>query len=268
MAMRFERRQDEDGVTLIYRPWAGGEPVELRCERELPERMLAERARERARTSEKQRRRRRRRVVVGTCLLGVLICLGLGIWYMVWSHQSSDYGYWDGDYPPYGEDYYWDTGEFSQLETTIERYPNGDDVRLTLVADHAAEPLTAGEVYEKVNPAVVTVLGEQGPTYSVGTGVIFSEDGYIITNYHVISGCSACVVWATDSYGVDTEYEARLVGYDRDNDLAVLKIDAIELPVAGVRRVRRSPGRGPGVCHRQSPGPELRNTLTDGGVRH
>lgn len=168
MAMRFERRQDEDGVTLVYRPWAGGEPVELRCERELPERMLAERAGN-GPTSEKQRRRRRRRVVVGTCLLGVLICLGLGIWYMVWSHQSSDYGYWDGDYPPYGEDYYWDTGEFSQLETTIERYPNGDDVRLTLVADHAAEPLTAGEVYEKVNPAVVTVLGEQGPTYSVGT---------------------------------------------------------------------------------------------------
>ena len=266
MAMRFERRQDEDGVTLVYRPWAGGEPVELRCERELPERMLAERARERARTSEKQRRRRRRRVVVGTCLLGVLICLGLGIWYMVWSHQSSDYGYWDGDYPPYGEDYYWDTGEFSQLETTIERYPTGDDVRLTLVADHAAEPLTAGEIYEKVNPAVVTVLGEQGPTYSVGTGVIFSEDGYIITNYHVISGCSACVVWVTDSYGVDTEYEARLVGYDEDNDLAVLKIDAIELPVAEFG-VSDDLQVGDRVYAIGNPlGLELRNTLTDGLV--
>lgn len=266
MAMRFERRQDEEGVTLLYRPWAGGEPVELRCERELPERMLAERARERARTSEKQRRRRRRRVVVGTCLLGVLICLGLGIWYMVWSHQSSDYGYWDGDYPPYGEDYYWDTGEFSQLETTIERYPTGDDVRLTLVADHAAEPLTAGEIYEKVNPAVVTVLGEQGPTYSVGTGVIFSEDGYIITNYHVISGCSACVVWVTDSYGVDTEYEARLVGYDEDNDLAVLKIDAIELPVAEFG-VSDDLQVGDRVYAIGNPlGLELRNTLTDGLV--
>ena len=42
MAMEFERRQDENGVTLTYRPWAGGEPVELRYERPLPERMQTE----------------------------------------------------------------------------------------------------------------------------------------------------------------------------------------------------------------------------------
>ena len=268
MAMTFERRQDEDEVVLVYRPWAGGEPVELRCERELPERMLAERARKRAMAGERQKRRRKRRIWVGAGLLAALICLGVGIWYGEWSARAQPGGgRWDEDYyPPYGDDYYWDTGEFSQLETTIARYPTGGDARLVLTAEHPEEPLTAGEIYEKVNPSVVTVLGEQGPAYSVGTGVIFSEDGYIITNYHVVSGCSSCAVWVTDSYGVDTEYGARLVGYDEDNDLAVLKIDAIALPVAefGVSDDLKVGDRVYAIGNPL--GVELRNTLTDGLV--
>ena len=265
--MEFERRQEENEVILVYRPWAGGEPVELRCERELPERMLAERARKRAVDGEKQRRRRRRRVITGVSLLAVLICLGVGIWYMTWDDPAYGGGRWEGNYyPPYGEDYYWDTGELSEAETTIERYPTGGDARLVLTAEHPAEPLSAGEVYEKVNPSVVTVLGEQRASYSVGTGVIFSEDGYIVTNYHVISGCSSCAVWVTDSYGIDTEYEARLVGYDEDNDLAVLKIDAIELPVAEFG-VSDDLEVGDRVYAIGNPlGLELRNTLTDGLV--
>ena len=39
MAMEFERRQEEQEVTLVYRPWTCGEPVELRYELPLPERM-------------------------------------------------------------------------------------------------------------------------------------------------------------------------------------------------------------------------------------
>ena len=92
MAMTFERRQDEDEVVLVYRPWAGGEPVELRCERELPERMLAERARKRAMAGERQKRRRKRRIWVGAGLLAALICLGVGIWYAEWSARPGQGG--------------------------------------------------------------------------------------------------------------------------------------------------------------------------------
>lgn len=266
MAVEFERHQDENEVTYTYRPWAGVEPVELRYERQLPERMQAELA-ACFPPDTKKPRRRRRRVVIGVSLLALLVCLGIGIWYVEFFRGTPPrVGYWDGDYPPIGNDYYWDTGDTSDAETTIARYPTGGEVRLVLNEEHGEEPLTAGEIYEKVNPAVVTVLGEQNASYSVGTGVIFSEDGYIITNYHVISGCSACAVWVTDSYGVDTEYPARLVGYDEDNDLAVLKINALELPVAefGVSDELKVGDRVYAIGNPL--GLELRNTLTDGLV--
>ena len=268
MAMEFERRQDENGVTLTYRPWAGGEPVELRYERPLPERMQTELAEcfSQAQTGKKKPRRKKRRVIIVSSIFVLLVCLGIGIWYLEFFREDPVTDYWEGTFPPYEDDYYWDRGDTSTTETTIARYPTGGEVRLVLNEEHGEEPLTAGEIYEKVNPSVVTVLGEQNTSYSVGTGVIFSEDGYIITNYHVISGCSACAVWVTDSYGVDTEYPARLVGYDEDNDLAVLKIDAVDLPVAefGVSDDLKVGDRVYAIGNPL--GLELRNTLTDGLV--
>lgn len=268
MAMEFERRQDENGVTLTYRPWAGGEPVELRYERPLPERMQTELAEcfSQAQTGKKKPRRKKRRVIIVSSIFVLLVCLGIGIWYLEFFREDPVTDYWEGTFPPYEDDYYWDRGDTSTTETTIARYPTGGEVHLVLNEEHGEEPLTAGEIYEKVNPSVVTVLGEQNTSYSVGTGVIFSEDGYIITNYHVISGCSACAVWVTDSYGVDTEYPARLVGYDEDNDLAVLKIDAVDLPVAefGVSDDLKVGDRVYAIGNPL--GLELRNTLTDGLV--
>ena len=268
MAMEFERRQDENGVTLTYRPWAGGEPVERRYERPRPERMQTELAEcfSQAQTGKKKPRRKKRRVIIVSSIFVLLVCLGIGIWYLEFFREDPVTDYWEGTFPPYEDDYYWDRGDTSTAETTIARYPTGGEVYLVLNEEHGEEPLTAGEIYEKVNPSVVTVLGEQNTSYSVGTGVIFSEDGYIITNYHVISGCSACAVWVTDSYGVDTEYPARLVGYDEDNDLAVLKIDAVDLPVAefGVSDDLKVGDRVYAIGNPL--GLELRNTLTDGLV--
>ena len=72
-----------------------------------------------------------------------------------------------------------------------------------------------------------------GPRTGVGSGVIVSEDGYILTNNHVIQGANKITVTLAEG----KEYEATLVGRDaaRENgggtDLAVIKIDAKELPV-------------------------------------
>ncbi len=55
-----------------------------------------------------------------------------------------------------------------------------------------------------------------------GSGVIYSEDGYIITNYHVIEDATSVVVTLND----EQEYEAVIIGADEASDLAVLKIDA------------------------------------------
>lgn len=63
-------------------------------------------------------------------------------------------------------------------------------------------------------------------TQGAGSGVIIKSDGYIITNNHVIDGASKIVVTTTD----ETEYEASIVGADADSDVAVLKINAKNLP--------------------------------------
>ena len=63
---------------------------------------------------------------------------------------------------------------------------------------------------------------------SLGSGVLISSDGYIITNYHVVKEASKVTVKTSDG----TEYEARLIGTDSKTDLAVIKIDAQNMPYA------------------------------------
>ncbi|MCE3040366.1 Do family serine endopeptidase [Helicobacter anatolicus] len=62
---------------------------------------------------------------------------------------------------------------------------------------------------------------------ALGSGVIVSPDGYIVTNNHVIDGASKILVTLPDS---SKEYNATLVGTDPDSDLAVIKIDKKDLP--------------------------------------
>jgi len=61
---------------------------------------------------------------------------------------------------------------------------------------------------------------------SLGSGVIASSDGYIVTNFHVVRGADAIVVRLADQ----SEYPAKLIGNDSKSDLALLKIDARGLP--------------------------------------
>ena len=61
-----------------------------------------------------------------------------------------------------------------------------------------------------------------------GSGIIFSEDGYIVTNAHVVDGATSLKAILSDG----TTYEAELVGIDTLTDLAVLKIDATGLQAA------------------------------------
>ena len=157
-------------------------------------------------------------------------------------------------------------GELEDTAISIPSYPTGGETRLSLRSAGDLPVLSIQQVYDQVTPSVVAVLGMQKMYASVGTGVIFSEDGYILTNCHVIAGCSSCDVWVSDAHGVDREFEARVVGYDADADLAVLKIEAENLPAAefGVSDDLRV---GDPVYAIGNPlGVELRNTLTNGIV--
>lgn len=98
------------------------------------------------------------------------------------------------------------------------------------------EPLTTPEIAAIAQPTVVaiTTTGLQSTVWGMmefqaaGSGVIISEDGYIVTNNHVVSGAEQIdVVLATGN-----SYTAELIGTAPANDLAVLKIEASELPYA------------------------------------
>ena len=90
------------------------------------------------------------------------------------------------------------------------------------------------EVYASVvNSAVsincsatsTNIFGQQTQTASSGSGFIITEDGYVVTNYHVVSGASSVQVTL---YNGDT-YDATVIGGDSDYDVAVLKINATGL---------------------------------------
>lgn len=61
---------------------------------------------------------------------------------------------------------------------------------------------------------------------ATGSGVIISDDGYIVTNNHVVDGADELTVTLNDN----TEYSARIIGADKTTDLALIKIDGKSLP--------------------------------------
>ncbi len=89
---------------------------------------------------------------------------------------------------------------------------------------------------EAATPAVVNIRTVQrgrnfhfwgeGAESSTGSGVIISEDGYIVTNSHVIEGADRVEVTLNDK----REFEAKVIGVDGSTDLALLRVDAVGLP--------------------------------------
>ena len=96
--------------------------------------------------------------------------------------------------------------------------------------------LTPGQVYAQNVRSVVSIHSLVGPNQfgqmgeSSGSGFILSEDGYILTNHHVIEGADKITVTTSDN----TEYPAVLVGSEALNDVAVLKVEAEGLPAVTI----------------------------------
>ena len=95
----------------------------------------------------------------------------------------------------------------------------------------AGEALTPAQVYAKnVNSVVaVSAIIQQSGYYgqtttgeSTGSGFILTENGYVVTNCHVVEGATSVSIVTHDG----TEYPANVVGYDDNNDVAVLKVEA------------------------------------------
>lgn len=151
-----------------------------------------------------------------------------------------------------------DRGEESD-EITIPSWPVGQGAELDVTRQHG-EVLTIQEVYKKVNPAVVTVVAHLPDSSSVGTGVIFTEDGYILTNHHIVKGGQRCIVILDTGYS----YDAKYVAGDAENDLAILKVDETGLPAAEFGDSDDLTVGDPAYAIGNPLGVELRGTLTDG----
>ena len=101
-----------------------------------------------------------------------------------------------------------------------------------------SKPLSYAQAVRLAGPAVVNIYSEDIQTDSnygrqprrttrLGSGVIMHEQGYILTNYHVVQSADLIVVVLQRGQ----ELHAELIGYDEITDLAVLKVQASNLPV-------------------------------------
>ena len=114
----------------------------------------------------------------------------------------------------------------------VQNYNNGNTENSTTGATQTVDngiELSTVEISKKVGPAVVgitsqiqTALSFFGTTTSegAGSGIIISEDGYIVTNNHVIDGATKVTV----TLNTGSEYDAKIIGKDEKTDLAVIKI--------------------------------------------
>ncbi len=101
--------------------------------------------------------------------------------------------------------------------------------------DGDEEPLSIVEIADKGKPAVVAIttevtvrdfFGQEGIVPAAGSGFLISDDGYIVTNNHVVENASAITIFLDNG----DLHDAKLVGADPQNDIAVLKIDGSSFP--------------------------------------
>ena len=141
------------------------------------------------------------------------------------SYGVLEYRIWNGDFEPntqvvLGTSANGDTSK----ERTTQLSVTGSDMLLSEIYAMACEQVVGVRTSGTAN-----VFGQQSATAVAGSGFIISEDGYIMTNYHVVSYAA--------QYGHDlivvlydgTTHSAKIIGYEEDEDVAIIKIEATGL---------------------------------------
>ena len=242
-----EERLPTEVVEVYSRPLCR-EVVEV-YERPLPSRLVRQPV-----PAEKPRRKRSRKGLwVFLLVFSLIIAIAAAAWF--WGREHR--GHRDPFEHIPGEEL-----REESREITIPAYPHGQGAVLSVETGHG-DALSAQEIYRRVNPAVVTVMAHEDEEWaSVGTGVVFTEDGYILTNYHVLEGAVDCTIYLDNEHS----YAAQYVAGDADSDLAVLKTDLTGMTAAEFGD-SESLVVGDKVYAIGNPlGYELRGTMTDGIV--
>lgn len=205
----------------------------------------------------------RRTRIIALILCAVLL-LG-GIVYSVLEADWSDSGT-DGDgmpksYMTYFEDYY---ASASKTPSSIKLEKVADRGSLTLqTGSSGAAKLSYNEIFQKCSPCVVGIKsfdGKSSDSYSWGSGIVVSSDGYILTNTHVIDEGERATVQLYDG----TTFDAKLVAADSQSDVAILKIEKTGLTPA-VFASSKNIQTGDEVCAIGNPlSPDYSLTMTSG----
>ena len=126
-----------------------------------------------------------------------------------------------------------DANTIAQLQKKVDNLQVAPSESVSYIMEEGA--MTPKEIYQNYAGSVVAISSTVQTSYyggqtrqgtSTGSGFILTDNGYVVTNYHVIEGAvSVSVVMDNDE-----EYEAEVIGYDSLNDVAVLKIEAEGLP--------------------------------------
>ena len=200
-------------------------------------------------------------------IIAVIACLCLiiaGVWIIASGGGSSANRNTDG-MPVRWQDYMdslYGSDTFVQTEIDIPVTDERGSFTLQMSSSGGAA-LDFSDIYDKCVPSVVGIksfVGDSPDYYGWGSGVIISPDGYILTNTHVIDDGDSAKVVLYDG----NEHEAKLVGYDSQSDIAVIKIEAEGLTAA---EFASSSGLrvGDSVAAIGNPlSPDLRLTMTRG----
>lgn len=135
---------------------------------------------------------------------------------------------WEDDDWTWGEDGDWDVETNEEADETYSIAPyEGDtsDLTVTLTSNKGKTALNYEELYEQCLPATVSITVYAGSSAAYGSGVVLTQDGFVLTCAHVTDDMESATVTVHDG----TTYDALLVGSDEQTDLAILKIEADHL---------------------------------------
>ena len=174
----------------------------------------------------KRQRRRRRNTVILLIALGVFLFIGtVSSFVFVYKYFAEEFGLQtESSEEPFmleedePSDEVRGPGVENVATITLQNRPNTD-----------AGLMTIPEIFQKVSPSVVMILAGNDTGMALGTGIIMSSDGYVITNAHIIAGAKEIQIVLNDN---KTVYDATVMGSDVTSDIAVLKVDANHLQPA------------------------------------
>ena len=203
-----------------------------------------------------------------TRIIALILCALLLLGGMIYAALTAD---WSGEqtnddgmpksYMTYFEDYY---SAASKTPSSIKLEKVADRGSLTLqTGSSGTAKLSYNEIFQKCSPSVVGIKsfdGKSSDSYSWGSGIVVSSDGYILTNTHVIDEGERATVQLYDG----STCAAKLVAADSQSDVAILKIEKTGLTPA-VFASSKNIRTGDAVCAIGNPlSPDYSLTMTSG----